>query len=119
MAVDRDHWPEAMATVLSCHYEMRAGRALAFGLPSSRHFHITYNYWAMGELQEADCYAGEAMPQGSLFPIRYDPETPLRNHHALAGPSQARAGRGALIAIGVAGSVVLSLAWLLVMRGCS
>ena len=116
MPPDRSDWPEAMATVLSCHYETRAGRALAFGLPSSQHFHITYNYWAAGELREADFYAGKAMPQGTLFPIRYDPEMPLRNHHGLSGP----AGNAVpLLALGIAGSVALSLAWLLVMRGCS
>lgn len=112
----RSDWPEAMATVLSCHYEMRAGRALAFGMPSGRRFHITYNYWAGGELQEADCYAAKAMPQGSLFPIHYDPETPLRHQHA---HSDSQAQRTPLIAIGIAGSIVLSLVWLLVMRGCS
>ncbi len=116
MAADRSDWPEAMATVLSCHYEMRAGRALAFGIPSGRHFHITYNYWAGGDLQVADCYAVKAMPQGSLFPVRYDPETPLRHHHEHSGASTRRAP---LIAIGIAGSIVLSLAWLLVLRGCS
>lgn len=115
-APDRSEWPEAMATVLSCHYEMRAGRALAFGMPSGRRFHVTYNYWAAGELQEADCYAAKPMPQGSLFPIHYDPETPLRNHHA---HSEAGVEKLPLIAIGIAGSIVLSLAWLLVMRGCS
>ena len=116
MAADRSNWPEAMAPVLSCHYEMRAGRALAFGLPSGRHFHITYNYWARGELQEADCYTAEALPPGSLFPIRYDPETPLRNHHV---HSASGVQKVPLIAIGVGGSIVLSLAWLLVLRGCS
>ncbi len=116
MAADRSDWPEAMATVLSCHYEMRAGRALAFGLPSGRRFHITYNYWAGGELQEADCYTAKAMPQGSLFPIHYDPEMPLRNHHV---HSTSGVQKVPLIAIGICGSIVLSLAWLLVLRGCS
>lgn len=117
---DRSDWPEAMATVLSCHYETRAGRALAFGLPSSRRFHITYNYWAQGELQEADCYSAKAVPQGSLFPIRYDPETPLQHHHAFSetSPPGTRIRTLPLLAIGVCGSVVLSLAWLLLMRGC-
>ncbi len=115
MTVGRSDWPEAIATVLSCHYEMRAGRALAFGLPSTQRFHITYNYWAGGDLHEADFYTAEAMPQGTLFPIHYDPERPLRNHHELWGT---RAPAAPLLALGIAGSAVLSLAWLLAMRGC-
>ena len=35
-----------MATVTACKYESGAGRALAFGLPTTRHFRITFNYWA-------------------------------------------------------------------------
>ena len=56
------------------------------------------------------------MPQGMLFPIRYDPDLPEQHdevhddRRALAMP---------LLAIGIAGSIVLSLVWLLFLRGCS
>lgn len=82
-------WPETLATVLSCTYETRAGRAIAFGLPSSRHFHITYNYWANDELHTADLYADKPIPQGSLFPIRYNPEEPRTTHHGGASSAPA------------------------------
>lgn len=108
-------WPEAMATVLSCTYSARVGRAVAFGLPSGKHFRITYNYWAGGALHEGEFFSEKAMPQGSLFPIRYDPELPSRNQH---GGGPATPTRAALLTVGVVGSVVLSLAWLLVLRGC-
>ena len=78
---DPEDWPETLATVLSCTYESRAGRAIAFGLPSSRHFHITYNYWANDELHTADLYAAKPIPQGSLFPIRYNPDEPRSTQH--------------------------------------
>src|SRR5579875_1528418 len=77
-------WPEAMATVLSCTYTARAGRALAFGLPSGKHFHITYNYWANNQLHTADLYTDKPIPQGSLFPIRYNPNDPRSTHHTHA-----------------------------------
>ncbi len=109
-------WPEAMATVLRCTYDMRAGRALAFGLPASKHFSIVYNYWADGELHEGQCFSATAIPQGSLFPIRYDPDEPRRSRHG----QQAGSRRAVpLLAIGVAGSIVLSLGWLLFLHGCS
>ena len=108
-------WPEAMAEVTECHYDVRAGRALAFGLTSKKHFRIAYNYRAGGELHTGECFSEKAMPQGMLFPIHYDPDLPHVNRSSLTGSPQ----RVPLIAIGIAGSIVLSLAWLLVLRGCS
>ncbi len=104
-----------MATVLSCTYDVRAGRALAFGLPSSKHFHITYNYWAGDALHTGDFFSADAVPQGNIFPIRYNPDEPHTNQHSRSTPPT----KIPLIAIGIAGSVILSLAWLLVLRGCS
>lgn len=109
-------WPETLATVLSCTYDIRAGRAMAFGLPSSKHFRIAYDYWAGDRLHAAEMYTEKAIPQGSLFPIRYDPEEPHRSQHAespAAPPTKAP-----LLAFGIAGSIVLSTVWLLVLHGC-
>lgn len=74
-------WPQAMATVLSCTYDVRAGHALAFGLPSRRHFRIQFNYWAGDALHTGEFFSAKAVPQGSLFPVRYDPAAPGRNEH--------------------------------------
>ena len=107
-------WPEAMAEVLECRYDVRAGRALAFGLTTKKHFRLTYNYLVEGELHTGECFAEKAMPQGTLFPIHYDPDVP-RKHRSGIG---VRPARVPLLAIGVAGSILLSLLWLLVLRGC-
>ena len=107
-------WPEAMAEVTECHYDMRAGRALAFGLSSKKHFRLTYSYRVGEELHTGECFSEIARPQGSLFAIRYDPDLP---HVHRSGDGAPR--RLPLLAIGVAGSIVLSLVWLLVLRGCS
>ena len=100
-----------MATVLTCHYETRAGRAMAFGLPSSKNFHITFNYWANEELHTGDFYSAEAVPQGTLFPITYDPEQPHQHTHSAGA-------RNPILAIAIVGSILLSAAWLLVLRSC-
>jgi predicted small integral membrane protein len=55
------------------------------------------------------------MPQGTLFPIHYNPETPHETTHSTAAPTTTR---NPLLIIGILGSVVLSLAWLLILRGC-
>lgn len=107
-------WPEAIAEVTSCRYDVRAGRALAFGLTSKKHFRIGYNYRAGDELQTGECYSEKPMTQGTLFPIHYNPEVPQEHRSPGAKPS-----RLPLIAFGIIGSIVLSLAWLLLIRGCS
>jgi hypothetical protein len=109
-------WPEALATVLTCKYDFGAGRAL-IGIPTSRHFRISYNYFADGELHNGELSAAKPIPQGSLFPIRYNPNAPHDHSHA-HGAKTPPNPRGAMLAIGLAGSLVLSLLWFAVMRGC-
>lgn len=108
-------WPEAIATVLTCRYDARVGRAIAFGLPSTRRFRITYNYWANGELHEGQCFSDKAHPQGTLFPIRYDPNLPHRSR----GANAPTAPRPLWIAFAFAGVLVAASAWLLALRSCS
>jgi hypothetical protein len=108
-----------MATVTACKYEFGAGRALAFGAPTTKHFRITFNYWAPDpagtpQLHTADFASPTAIPQGTLFPIRYNPDAPHENTHSASQPLT----RTPLVAIGIVGSVVLSLIWLLILRGC-
>lgn len=97
---------------MECHYDVRAGRALAFGLSSDRHYRIAYNYRVGDELYQGECFSEIARPQGSLFSIHYDPALPHLSH------SNNDARPLPLLIFGVAGSVVLSLALLLFLRGC-
>jgi len=107
-------WPEAMATVTSCKYDAGAGRAMAFGLPTTRHFQITYNYWADGELHTGEFASAKAIPQNTLFPIRYNPEAPHENSHS----ASTGFSRSPVVAVGIVGSIILTLAWFLILRGC-
>lgn len=113
-------WPEALATVTACKYDFGAGRALAFGIPTSKHYRIAYNYNAPNEHGEEVIHTGEfaaerPIPQGTLFPIRYNPEAPHQNSHATSSPQSTR---GPILIVGIVGSLVLSLAWFAVLRGC-
>ena len=101
-----------MAEVTECHYDVRAGRALAFGLTSNKHFRIDYNYRVGDELHHGQCFSETARPQGTLFPIRYHPDLPHLSQSGDASRSSP------LLFIGVAGSVVLTLIGLLCLRGC-
>lgn len=114
-------WPEAIATVTACKYNAGAGRALAFGIPTNKHFRITYNYNVPNAQGEESLHTGEfasekPVPQGTLFPIRYNPEAPHRNSHHLSSAPQSP--RGPILTIGLIGSIILSLAWFAILRGC-
>ena len=113
--LDEADWPEAMAEVIECRYDARAGRSIAFGLTTKKHFRIAYNYRAGDDLHTGQCFSEKAMPQGTLFPIHYNPDLPHEHNSPRTGTTQ----RVPLLAIGIAGSIVLSLAWLLFLHGCS
>jgi hypothetical protein len=109
-------WPEALATVTACKYDFGAGRALAFGIPTSKHFRISYNYFVDDEIHTGEFASDKPIPQSTLFPIRYNPDAPHQNsHHASTSP---QASRRPMLAIGIVGSVILSLAWFAILRGC-
>jgi hypothetical protein len=69
-------WPEAIATVTACHYEAGALQAMAFGVPITKHFLISFNYWVDNELYTGEFASDVAVPQGQLFTIAYNPATP-------------------------------------------
>lgn len=122
----RDLWPEATATVTACEYKFPVGRALAFGLPDTRRFHITFNYWAPNpdgtpELHTAQLTSEKAMHVGTLFHIHYNPDAPHQTTRSTTDPHPATGpmlSRNPLLIISILGSVILSLAWLFVLRGC-
>jgi hypothetical protein len=100
-----------MAEVTECRYDVRAGRALAFGLTSDKHFRITYSYRVGEELHTGECFLETARPQGSLFRIHYDPDLPSSSHTGgVPRPFP-------LLIVGFVGSVALSLL-LLALRRC-
>lgn len=103
-----------MATVTVCKYEFGAGRALAFGVPTSRHFLISFNYWANDEIHTGEYTSEKAVPQGTLFPLHYNPKAPHKHSRSGSAPL----ARKPVIAVGMIGSIVLSFAWFAIVRGC-
>lgn len=107
-------WMETQATVTACEYDFGAGRALAFGIPSGKHFRITFTYYAHGRSYSGEFASTTYLEQGATLPISYNPLDPQQNSKSASTPIT----KAPLFAIGVAGSVILSLLWLAVMRGC-
>ncbi len=115
LSANQSEWPEVLATVTECKYDVGAGRALAFGIPTRKHFLIHYNYFADGEFHSGELRSAKPIPQGLLFPIRYDPDAPRDHKHAL---STASSKRSPTLVIGIFGSLILSFLWFVFMRGC-
>ena len=107
-------WLETHATVTACEYDFAAGRALAFGLPTSKRFRITFTYHAHGETYTDQFTSPTYLEQGATFSITYNPLAPQQNSKSAAEPIT----KAPLFAIGIAGSILLSLIWLAILRGC-
>ncbi len=115
---DRDHWIETTATITTCRYQFAHLNTLTLGLPTTRRFRLTFDYYAHGRVHSGEFEANHAIPQNSRLPVRYNPLNPAQN--SLAENSDTSGGaRPSLLLFGVAGSVVLSLLWLAFLRGCS
>jgi len=107
-------WLETQAKVTSCTYESGAGQALAFGIPTSKHFRITFTYYAHGQSYTGQFSSPTYIEQGETFPITYNPLAPHENSKSAAEPTT----KTPLFTIGVIGSIILSLIWLIILRGC-
>lgn len=107
-------WLETTAIVTACKYDFGAGQALAFGIPSSKHFLITFSYYAHGKSFTDEFRSAAYLEQGKTFTITYNPLAPQENNKS----ATSSATKAPLFAIGIAGSVILSLLWLAMMRGC-
>ncbi len=87
---------------------------MAFGLPTSKHFLITYNYEVDGKFHAGEFRSVTAIPQGSLFPITYNPEAAHEHDHEQATVPT----RAPLLVFGVVGSLAASLLWAAMLHGC-
>jgi hypothetical protein len=109
-------WIATEATVTTCRYQSPGLSTLAFGFQTTQKFRITFDYYAHGQLYSGEFQSPIAIPQNERIPITYNPLDPQQNSRALS--PNPTATRPPLIAIGIAGSIVLSLLWLAVLRGC-
>lgn len=107
-------WLETQAKVTACKYEFGTGQALAFGIPRSKHFRIAFSYRAHGQTYTGEFTSPTYIEQGATFPITYNPLAPQENSKSATIPTT----KTPLFAIGIIGSIVLSLMWLAVMHGC-
>ena len=107
-------WLETTAQVTACKYEFGAGQALAFGIPTSKHFLITFTYYAHGKIFTDKFTSATYLEQGKTFTITYNPLSPQQNSKSAATPTT----KTPIFIVGIIGSIVISLIWFAMMRGC-
>jgi hypothetical protein len=113
---DAPDWIATEATVTTCRYQSPGLSTPAFGFQTTKKFRITFDYYAHGRLYSGEFQSPVAIPQNERIPITYNPLDPQQNSRSFI--SRTTSTRPPLIAIGIAGSVALSLLWLAILRGC-
>jgi hypothetical protein len=115
-AVSDPPWLETTARVTSCKYRFARMNALTLGIPTDRNrFLIGYTYYAHGRDFTGEFTSPTYIEQGHSFILSYNPLNPQQNSKSTAP----FAGRGPLFALGIAGSVILSLLYFAMLRGCN
>ena len=114
---EEEPWIATTATVTTCRFQSPGLSTLAFGFQTSEKFLITFDYYAHGRLYSDEFQSPVAIPQNETIPLTYNPLDPQQNNRT-NHPSATPERKPPLIAVGIAGSIVLSLLWLAILRGC-
>jgi hypothetical protein len=117
--VTESAWIATEATVTTCRYRSPSLSILAFGFQTGEKFRITVDYYAHGRLYSDEFQSPTAIPQNEHIPITYNPLRPEQNSLSHSPAAGAPSTRPAILAIGIAGSIILSLLWLGIMHGCN
>ncbi len=109
-------WLETQAKVTACKYQFARMNDLTLGIPADgNQLIITFTYYAHGKTYTDRFTAPTYLEQGHVFPISYNPLEPQQNTKSASSPTSGTP----LFALGVAGSVILSIIFLAYMRGCN
>lgn len=109
-------WLETVAEVTACKYQFARMNTLTMGLPLDRNqFLITFAYHADGKTYTDDFTSPTYLEDGTTFLLTYNPLAPQQNSKSASASNR----RASLVGIAVAGSVVLSILYLALLRGCS
>ena len=100
-------WIATTAKVTTCTYRTDPLRAMAFGLPTTKNFCISFDYYAHGRLYS----------DHDSIPLTYNPLDPAQNS-LTDTPTPAPAGKPPIFAIALCGTVLLALGWLAMLHGC-
>jgi hypothetical protein len=109
-------WFETQAKVTACKYQFARMNTLTLGIPTDTNpFLITFTYYAQGKTYTDQFTSPTYLEQGEILPLSYNPSDPQQNSKSAASPATGTS----LFAIGVAGSVILSIIFLVYIGGCN
>ena len=112
-------WIATTATVTTCRFQFAGLGNMAFGFSRQQKFRITFDYYAHGQTYSGEFQSPVAIAQNEVIPITYNPLNPQQNSRDPdVSPPGTAVAKPPLMVIGIAGSVILSLAWLAILRGC-
>ncbi len=111
-------WIATEATVTTCQYQFAGLSNLAFGFSTQKNFRIAFDYYAHGRLYSGEFQSEVAIPQNQVISIAYNPLDPQQNSRDPSASTAASPSKPPLIAIGITGSIFLSLLWLAILHGC-
>ena len=114
---EEEPWIATTATVTTCRFQSPGLSTLAFGFQTGEKFLITFDYYAHGRLYSDEFQSPIAIPQNETIPLTYNPLDPQQNNRT-NHPSATPARNPPILAVGIAGSIILSLLWLAILRGC-
>jgi hypothetical protein len=110
-------WIATTATVTTCRFQFAGLSSMAFGVNLRDRYRITFDYYAHGRTYSDEFQSPTAIPQNTSIPISYNPLDPAENSRTHK-PTPTQTTAPPLWVIGIAGSVILSLAWLAILRSC-
>ena len=113
---DQSGWISTTATVVSCKYQFARMNTLTMGIQVGEKYRIAFDYVAHGQTYSDEFQSAAAVAQNEKLSIRYNPLAPHQNDRS---GNKVSSRRAPLLALGIAGSVILSLLWLAMIRGCS
>lgn len=114
-------WLETQAEVTGCHYEFARMNTLMLGFAAdSNRFVVSFTYYAHATTFSGRLISPVIMEQGMRFPIFYNPLNPQENRQSESGTTLSPVTRRSpLFALGIAGSILISLLYLAMMYGCN
>jgi hypothetical protein len=114
--VAKPSWLETEARVTACKYQPSRINTLTLGIPTdNNHFLITFTYYVHRKTYTDEFTSPTYLEQGMIFPLAFNPLAPEQNSKSASTPTTGTP----LFTAGIAASVILSLVWLALMRGCN
>jgi hypothetical protein len=114
-------WLETQGEVAACHYAFARMNTFTLGFAAdSNRFLIFFTYYAHARTLNSEFTSPTPMERSKTIPIFYKPLNPQESRPSESVATEAGPGhRMPLFALGITGSLVISLLYLAMTHGCN